>query len=32
VGALAAGKNLSESILAGHALACACVQQVSSSS
>ena len=29
VGALVAGKNLGESILAGHALACACVQQVS---
>ena len=30
VGALVAGKNLDDSILAGHALACACVQQVSS--
>ena len=30
VGALVAGKNLGDSILAGHALACACVQQVSS--
>lgn len=29
VGALAAGKNVGDSILAGHALACACVQQVS---
>ena len=30
VGALVTGKNLDESILAGHALASACVQQVSS--
>ena len=30
LGALVAGKNLDESILAGHALASACVQQVSS--
>ena len=30
VGALVAGKNLGDSIIAGHALACACVQQVSS--
>ena len=30
VGALVSGKNLGDSILAGHALACACVQQVSS--
>ena len=30
VGALVAGKNLDDSILAGHALARACVQQVSS--
>ena len=30
VGALVSGKNLDDSILAGHALACACVQQVSS--
>ena len=29
VGALVSGKNLDDSILAGHALACACVQQVS---
>ena len=29
VGALVAGRNLSDSILAGHALACTCVQQVS---
>jgi len=28
VGALVAGKNLDESVLAGHALAAACVQQV----
>jgi len=28
-GALVTGKNLKDSILAGHALACACVQQVS---
>ena len=30
VGALVTGRNLRDSILAGHALACACVQQVSS--
>lgn len=30
LGALIAGKSLNESILAGHALACACVQQVRS--
>ena len=30
VGALISGKTLGNSILAGHALACACVQQVSS--
>ena len=30
VGPLVAGKNLDKSILAGHALASACVQQVSS--
>ena len=30
IGALVAGKSLDESILAGHALAGACVQQVSS--
>ena len=29
MGALVAGKSLGDSILAGHALACTCVQQVS---